>query len=213
MFTATPLIYCPKNIPKPACCAHAGPVGLLPGKGPDAVTEIIDGDQRTTGGGGLCYGGGWHPDAPGWIKTSGDYWVQLLGHRPQDVIRLQSHPRVRRWQSIQGAQHDHTWQIPVLLERGENGYTSALDGVWDGTGWTAGELAKLQSQLLALVNGIAQGDPAFNLEQSLRELAFALLAVGHWIDEPLLAVTGWFSEQLLARTILAATDQRSVPHD
>jgi hypothetical protein len=213
MFTATPLIYCPKGIAKPACCAHGGAVGLLPGKGPD-VSSVLEGDQLvTTGGGGLCYGGGWQPDAPGWTLTSGGWYVQLLGHRPQDLIRLQSHPRVRRWQTVVGAQPDQLWQIPVLLEHGGNGYTSALDGVWNGQAWTAGELADLQSQLLALVNGIGQGDPAFNMEQSLRDLAFALLAVGHWIDEPLLAVTGWFSEQLLARTILAATDQRLASHD
>lgn len=197
----TPLIYCPVGIPRPACCPHRAPVSLLPGKGPDAVTTLVDGQEETTGGGGMIYGGSYDPlTRDGWRKTRAGWWVLLRNHKPQDLIRLQPHPRVRQWVTVQGARSDHQWQVPVLFDLSGGRIDSALDGIWDGEQWTAGELAPLQSQLLALINGVEQATPV-DLSAALRDLAVQGLAVGHFVDLDLMVVGGWLSESLCLTTV------------
>jgi hypothetical protein len=102
-----------------------------------------------------------------------------------------------------GAQTDHTWQIPVLLEPSRAGWMSALDGIWDGESWSAGDLAAMQEPLLAIANGVQQGDDSTR-EADFRRLAIDLLKLGHHIDEDLLIAAGWLSESLMLRAVLTA---------
>lgn len=204
MLTPYPLIYCPKNVLKPACCPHVGHVDVLRGKGPDAVL-LPDGQPDLESGGGKCYGGGWQPGS--WLKTRAGWYVQEGRHRPQDLIRLQPHPRVREWVTIQGAQPDHQWKIPLLLEQGESGWTSALDGVWDGNEYHGGELAALQEQLLAVVRDVVQGLDTPELLAAIRDLAIKILGIAQWVDEDLLIVKGFLSEMVALRAIVGAAGQ------
>lgn len=203
MLTATPLIYCPVGIERPACCAHRAPIDLLRGKGPDAVTTVEHGQEVITGGGGKIYGSGYDPSTrEKWRKTRAGWWVLLLNHKPQDLIRIQRHPRVRTWVTVPGAHVGHEWQVPVLLELSETGITSALDGIWDGERYTAGDLEALQQELLALIRGIDQGSE-IDLAAEVRRLAALGLGLGQHVDLDLLAVAGWLSESLALATISA----------
>lgn len=203
MLTSTPLIYCPKGVTRPACCPHRAPISLLPGKGPDAVTTEVNGIEVTSGGGGMIYGAGYDPTTrEKWRKTRGGWYVLMSNHKPQDLIRMQPHPRVRQWATVTGAQPDHHWQVPVLLDLSGGHVSSALDGVWDGEQWSAGELAPLQDQLRALIGGIEQPQQ-IDLPAALRELTAQGLAIGHWVDLDLLAHTGWLSESLCLSAVHA----------
>jgi hypothetical protein len=205
MLTPYPLVYCPKGINKPACCPHTARVDLLPGKGPDAVVSVVDNQQVTVGGGGTCWGGGYQPAAPGWKLTRGGWYVQIHGHKPQDLIRLQAHPRVREWTRIPGAQPDQAWQVPVLLEEDANhGWTSAADGIWDGERYDAGDLAPLQEQLMAVLRNITLGLDGPELLAAIRTLAIDLLRVGQWVDEDLLIAGRWLSESVMLSAITSA---------
>ncbi len=211
ILTPYPLIYCPKGVAKPSCCPHGAAVGLLAGHGPDAVDRMEDGHQVTEGGGGLCYGGGYQPGSPGWTKTRGGWWVQLRGQRPQDLLRLQAHPRVQRWYTIPGAHPGQEWRIPALIEEGPNGWTSALDGIWDGESYHGGDLAPLQTQLLAVVNDAAQteeGDHPDALLAAIRALGIAILAVGQWVDEDLLIAGRYLSELTILSAITSACSRQ-----
>jgi len=204
VLTPTPLIYCPVDIKRPACVPTGrAPIALLAGKGPDAVTSLVNGQEVTTGGGGTIYGSGYDPTTrETWKRTRAGWWVQLLNHRPQDLIRIQRHPRVRQWITVPGVRPDHQWQVPVLLEIADGQVTSALDGIWDGERYTAGELEPLQQQLLALINGVEQSSPV-DLAVAVRELAVQGLMLGQFVDLDLLAVAGWLSESLCLTTVQA----------
>jgi hypothetical protein len=206
IITPYPPIYVPKGKAKPACCPHAGPVKLLNGYGPDAQVERSPKGEKRTGGGGQCWGGGFVDGDPGWVKTPAGWWVRLLGHRPQDLIRLQPHPRVRRWVEVPGASPDQAWQVPVLLERSGRLLRSACDGIWNGKTWSAGDLAGMQESVLAFYNGTPQGHGREDRNRRFRELAVSLLAVSHWIDIDLLVAAGWLGEGLMMRTVVATID-------
>jgi len=196
MLTPLPLIYCPAGIKRPACWPMVAPIATLAGHGPDATRTIAsDGTEVVTGGGGTMFGGPYAEGSTGWRLTRGGWWVCLLNHKPQDCIRLQRHPRVRAWATVAGVRPDHQWQVPVLLDRSGGVVASALDGVWDGESWNAGDLAVLQSQLLALINGVDQSDEA-NLPAEVLRMTIAGLAVGHHVDADLLAAAGWLSESM-----------------
>jgi hypothetical protein len=94
----------------------------------------------------------------------------------------------------------------VLLEEGPQGWTSALDGVWDGERYTGGELAPLQEQCLAVVNDAARGLDTTEFLAAIRQLAIDILAVGQHIDRDghLLAAGGFLNEALVLGAIYAA---------
>ncbi len=218
MLTATPLIYCPVGIKRPACVPPGrAPIAQLSKVGPDTMTTIVNGEEKIEGGGGAVYGGGYDPAMRStWKKTKlrtekiddnttithGGWWVQLLNHRPQDLIRIQRHPRVRQWVTVPGVRADHQWQVPVLLEIADGQVTSALDGIWDGERYTGGELEPLQQELLALVNGVEQSAPV-DLAAAVRDLAVQGLMLGQYVDIDLLATAGWLSESLCLATVSA----------
>jgi hypothetical protein len=203
VLTAAPLIYCPVGVERPACCAHRHPIGLLPKKGPDAVTTTVNGQEETTGGGGNIYGAtGYDPALRSkWRKTRAGWWALLTNQKPQDLIRMQRHPRVRTWSVVPGAHAGHEWQVPVLFEMSDSGITSALDGLWDGERYTGGDLEPLQQELLALINGIDQGSPV-DIAAEVRRLAAAGLGLGQYVDLDLLALAGWLSESLALSTVI-----------
>jgi hypothetical protein len=204
MLSPTPLIYCPVGIKRPPCVPTGrAPVAQLPGKGPDAVTTMVNGQEHTEGGGGTIYGGSYDPSLRGtWKKARAGWWVQLLNHKPQDLIRIQRHPRVRQWATIPGVRSDHQWQVPVLLEIAEGQATSALDGIWDGERWTGGELEPLQQELLALVNGVEQAAPV-DLASTVRDIAVKGLELGQHVDLDLLGVAGWLGESMCLSAVAA----------
>lgn len=212
MLTALPLIYCPADMKKPPACWPArSRIETVSGVGPDAVsTTHPDGSVTVTGGGGGCYGGAFVPGATGWKKTRGGWWIQLLNHRPQDLIRVQRHPRVRQWATIQGVRPDHQWQVPVLLDRSGGVLTSALDGVWDGDRWSGGELEPLQQELLALIQGVDQGNPV-DLAAEVRRIARIGLGIGHHVDDDLLAVSGWLGESMHLAVVACMAGEAQPP--
>lgn len=207
-----PRIYCPPGVARPACCppgiaavavhpSHAPDVAHLP---EDARAEVAG---RTWG---LCYGG---DPIPGqrWARTDAGWWAAVDGFTPQDVLRLERHPRVLRWRQVQGAHLDHWWSVPVILApagAAGQGYVSALDRLVGPAGARiAGEdLAPLQETLLAIVNGVELGQTEAQRNDALEQLAIGLLAIGHWVDAPLLYAAGWLSESVLVRIVVAAAD-------
>lgn len=204
--TPYPLIYTPRGwksatgAQKPACCPHTGSLPTERRLGPDVVME---GDEVKSGGGGLLWGGD-RLDGGTWRCTPAGWWVCLNGHHPQHLLRLGRHPRVIRRAVVEGAQPGQLWSIPVLLEHGPDGYRSAVDGVWDGERWAAGDLTATQETLLAAASGLdTDPDPARHAA-NIRQLAVDLAAIDQWVDLDLLAVTGWLSERAMLAWILAA---------
>lgn len=191
-----PLIFTPQGMPKPACCPHMAQVPVL--KGPEGLP-------------GICWGGAYLPDAGEWIKTPAGWWLNINGHQPQHMTKLETHPRVMRWECIIGAQPDHFWRIPILLTRvslgEEEGFVSALDRIWNGMEWAAPrDLEPLQTRLLSAANGVPLGaDPELR-SKAMREIAMEILSVGSWVDPDFLAATGWLSERLIVDIPLAACD-------
>ncbi len=100
--TPYPFIFCPPGVDKPACCAHMGQVRQTATGGPEGT-------------GGVCWGGPYDPEAARWVKTAGGWYLGDAGHRPQDLVRLNTHPRVVKWHQIPGALEDQWWRVPVLL--------------------------------------------------------------------------------------------------
>ncbi len=213
MLTPYPLIYTPKGMKKPACCAHPAPASVYDGQGPDSV---VDKDGVRSGGGGLCWGGLFNPALP-WVKTRGGWWIVLDGHLPQHTRRIVTHPRILRWTAITGAQAEHVWRVPVLLtpttEASGVAWLSACDRLFGSEGWRdADDLAVLQQPLLALASQVRQHQDEKANNAALTNLAIELLALGQWIDADLLVTANWLSESMVQRILVAALD-RLPSHD
>lgn len=207
-----PRIYVPLGVAKPACCAHLAGAGAMDGHGPDAVVAP---DGTRSGGGGLTYGPRpWLPLDTTWRRTVAGWWIDLDGHRPQDLLRLEQHPRVLRWRTVPGVLAGQHWRIPVLLTPADGnpelGYLSAVDQVLGEHGWSAGDLVDLQAPLLAIAAGVPLHQDPEVRNATILQLTIDLLAIGHWIDRTLLIHTGWLTETLQMEVILAAIDRESV---
>lgn len=205
------------TLTRPECCPHLAAFGLKPGHGPDVAAGGP--------GGGTLFGGTLEdlPDGSTWTRSPAGWYVATCGHRPQDLLRLDRHPRVVTWARIDGALPGQGWQVPVLLtpageadEHGyvADGYLSALDRIWDGTTYgTPQDLAALQEPLLALANGVSVGGTLEQRNAAMRELAIGLLTLGQWVDGDLLAALGWLSERLQVQAILAAMNRLDAAGD
>lgn len=174
----------------------------MPGRGPDALVGDVDG---------ICYGGPYETDGWDWKPSPAGWWLGTCGHRPQDLVRLEDHPRVIRWRTIPGAQPEHTWRVPVLLTPDPDGaapaYVSALDRVMTPQGWQAPEdLRPLQEWLLHLAHRQTSAGTMEERNARFIQGAVALLAVGQWVDFDLLATAGWLSERLSLAIAFAAHD-------
>jgi hypothetical protein len=201
-----PQIYTPKGVSRPGCCFHNGPLRVLEGHGPD-----WDPDAKT-GGGGMIWGGTYRP-GPCWRKA-GDFWVHLIGQRPQDVIRTTIHPRVKRRIWVKGALPAQKWSVPVLLEKvGDRAFRPIVDGIWDGSRWSAGDLEPLIEQLIAFAHELELADDRTEIDATLRMLAVSILAIDHWVDEPLMVVSGWLSESLMQAAVLGCAGVPDIGED
>lgn len=166
-------------------------------KGPDYDAET------KTGGGGLVWGGllehGQH-----W-QRAGSYWVLMSGQKPQDLLRLTAHPRVKNRRWVDGAHEGQRWSIPVLLRHlGPKSHRSNVDGVWNGEEWDAGDLTPLVAQLVTFANEVPMGADDAAIDRAFLDLAVALMAVDHWIDLPLLGLNRWLSQATMERVVFAA---------
>jgi hypothetical protein len=89
---------------------------------------------------------------------------------------------------------------------GENQYRPVIDGIWDGQGWTQGDLGSIFDTLLAFANEVPLGATPGTRDTAFRNLAISILAIDHWIDEPMIARTGWLSNKVMISAVLAAAD-------
>lgn len=205
--TPYPIIYTPRGVNKPACCAHNAPNGLLSGIGPDA-------DDQTGKGGGEVWGGTYTKGQP-WRKSrAGWYWLDQ-GHRPQDLARLTCHPRLVKWTVVPGAVEGQWWRVPIIVAptptppdaegKTSRMYLSALDRVWgwDGYGSPA-DLEDLQRRCIAVAIGSPLADTPADRDAACARLAIDLLREGHWIDEGWMIEHAWLTESVQIRVIRAA---------
>jgi hypothetical protein len=203
VFSPFPYYYVPEGMAKPACCPYTGGAKAFPGNGPD----VASGGP----GGGTCYGpNGYKPDdGTRWALTRAGWWLGLNGHLPQHLARMQPHPRVLSWRTVQGAQPEHEWRVPVMLtnidENGEAFLVSALDRVWTGSDWRVpDEIGALQSSVSSIATGVLLADSEEERNRRFIDTAIGLLSLGHWVDADFLAAAGWLSEKMMLRVVEAA---------
>ena len=193
-----PLIYCPlvdgKDIPKPACCARALPFRAKPGCGPDGSGGIIYGDPLPD------------PVVAPWIKTPAGWWVYHDGQKPQNLQRIDRHPRIQRWVWVDGADEGHRWLVPQLFVRDSNDdLVMTIDRQMTATGWQVGDdLSPLIESLMSIEAGVPlHVDPEVRAARVI-EVAIELLTLGSWVDRDLLIALGWFTEAVAVRVIRVA---------
>jgi hypothetical protein len=193
--TPYPVFYTPPGQPRPACCPHDGGLQLI-APGPDGLL-------------GMLWGGAELPAAADWRQTHAGWWVRADGHLPQHLTRLDGHPRIPRWCVVEGALEDHWWRVPILIDKQDETWGSALDRLWTGGEFgPPADLEPLQRQVLAIVAGVPLADTAEARDVACAKLAVELLALGQWVDSDLLAALGWLSEDMMERVILAACGVR-----
>lgn len=207
MRAGTPRWYCPVGVERPAHVPYPGGIALLPGVGPDVAA---DGE-----GGGTIYGGPFEPGEPGWTVTDAGWWVNLDGVAPQQLVRLETHPRILRWATVQGEHPDHWWRVPVLLTpQGQDAegapllFVSAVERVFRGAdGWQPpSDLVELQHQLLAVAMDQGVGNRDADEMAVLADLVAVILGLGHTVSLHELIVKGWLTERVLLRVLIAAGD-------
>ena len=203
---AVPSWYFPPNVTRPEESAKLFPattIQLRPGHGPD-----VDAD-KTAPGGGAVYGGGYAKGQPGWKLTDDGYWINWNQSEPQHFTRLDTHPRVLKWDTIEGAFNGHEWLVPILLtctktKRGKLVFGSALEAVLGREGWgDCEDLAELQSRMFKVAHGLRPITPE-STDEMVR-LVFDILALGHHgmtLNE--LKAVGWISARFLIRVLLTA---------
>lgn len=201
-----PVFYTPGPAAKrPACCRYLAPVHVGRGQGPD---RVVDADGNPTDAGGYYWGNGTlNPDRD-WQQSSAGWWVAWGNHLPQDLQRIDLHPRILRWRSVPGAEPSHLWTVPVLLGQDDHGtFRPALDRVYGPQGWQEpDDLADLVGALLRIAAGdrLASEDPAEN-DAALLALFEQLVALGHHADLALLGTRpGWITDRVVTRFIRAA---------
>lgn len=193
--------YCPPGVDRPAHRADlVGGVSLVAGAGPD----VASGGP----GGGMVIGGLYEPAEGGWSQTAAGWWLHMGDTVPQHLARAEGHPRIVRWTTVDGAQADHRWRVPVLVapsETDDGTYVSTLERALGAAGWQApADLAPIQARLLDQVHGLARGgDFAVELER-VTDLVIELLTLGHHVSRHELIAAGWLTERVLLRVLIAA---------
>jgi hypothetical protein len=114
-----------------------------------------------------------------------------------------------------GADANHYFQIPILLEPVQNNgetvlYRSALDQHWNGEQWEdQAEFIALQHRLRAVIAGLTNDD-----EQPLIDLTCDLIRIGHDIIANDLSASGWITRTLMLRVLLSAAGlQNRIGHE
>lgn len=196
ILTPYPAFYTPPGTERPRCCPHAGALDLIK-PGPDGQL-------------GKLWGASMLPEAGDWRQSAAGWWVLAnAGHLPQHLARMDGHPRIPRWAIVEGAEADHWWRVPILIEKQGPAYGSALDRLWDGKGFgPPADLEPLQRQVLTITEGIPLAETAEARDIACGVLAAQLLELGQWVDGDLLACLGWLSEDMMRRVILAACGVR-----
>lgn len=197
MGSTYPTIYCPDGMAKPPCCAHAAPMRVLAGKGPDNHPK-----------GGNLWGS---PVAQGqWKKTVAGWWILEEGHFPQHLARVETHPRIIRWMAVRGAEVGHWWRVPVFLvpagQPDQHLWCTALDRIFDGAGYSIPQdFQGIQEKLLYFASGtLFGGDTPEERDLACVLLAAEILAIGQWVDPALLASKAWLTERVASDVITAA---------
>jgi hypothetical protein len=201
-----PSWYFPPKINRPEVCAALFPAITMscpPGVGPD-----VDADKKAHGGGSV-YGGGYVKGQPGWKLTDDGYWINWAKSEPQHFTRMDQHPRVLKWDTVEGSLPGHEWLCPILLtctktKRGQLVFGTALEPVLGRKGWADCEdLADMQARMFKVAHGLRPITPASTDE--LVNLVFDILSLGHHgmtLND--LKAVGWISARFLFRVLLTA---------
>jgi hypothetical protein len=196
-----PLYYCPEGISPPEHCPHVHNFRARDGAGPD-------------GGTGTFYASsGDIPAGLNWKQTDKGWWFAIGSQRPQDLIRLQTSPRIVRWHALHGADKRHAWRIPVLIEpQNPNDpdtiYISALDRIWRGGDYaTPKDLHDAQVALLHVAHHVALGDTIEDRNNALVDLAVKIVSLGHHVSRYEIIEKGWFSEAVIRDIVFLAMDR------
>lgn len=206
--TPYPLYYCPPGVARPAHCPHLHIFRALPQAAPD--------DQAGTVYGGVAQ----LADRAAWVRHPTDgWWLLPGGQRPQDLVRIETSPRILRWYLVQGAEPKHWWRVPVLLTPADaadprspdKGYVSALDRLRHRGGWSAPEaLRSAQERLLAVALGHELAATIDERNTAVLRLVADILSLGHHVTDFELDAFGWLSEALVDRVLIAASDRLDV---
>lgn len=201
-----PSWYCPPGIRLPDHVQWRDAVqAIVPGKGPD-----VDVDPEAKGGGTIYGGGGYVDKQSGWSKTAAGYWVRFTGALPQHLVRMDMHPRVVSWTTLEGAWPGQEWIIPVLVRpvfrKGSDEprcFQSALERTWrDGAFKDPQDLVQIQEKLIHVAQGLrieGRGyDPLFRL-------VLELIAMGHHsLSEAEFDKNEWITQKFAIRVFAAA---------
>jgi hypothetical protein len=164
-------------------------VECLPGRGPEPV------------GGGLCIGGAWRPDEPGWL-TAAEGWLLHPGEAtPDDLARLSFVPG--SLVAVPGALPGQVWRVPVLALRVSGCWQSALSPVLGPAGWECPRpYAAITHRLLAAL----ESSPEATAEDlaGYAELCADILNLNYEVALPPLRLLGWLSLDMLPRILAAA---------
>jgi hypothetical protein len=203
---AVPSWYFPPGINRTEACAALFPAHtnhMMPGHGPDVDTD------KGAPGGGVVYGGGYVKGQKGWQLTDDGYWINWTKSEPQHFTRMDTHPRVLRWDTIEGSHPGHEWLIPILLtcaktKRGKFVFGSALEAVLGRSGWgDCEDLSDLQMRMFKVAHGLRPITPASTDE--LVTLVYDIICLGHQgmtLND--LKAVGWISARFLIRVLLTA---------
>jgi hypothetical protein len=193
-----PIYYCPPGVNRPTHCAFTAGMRMNANASPDGQEGLLYAPDSN------------FPKGLAWQQSTAGWFVMLGHHRPQDLIRLDTSPRIVQWYELIGAQTNHAWRVPILLsptdaKDAQPTYISALDRVLHEGGWSAPEgLFDIQRRLLCVALGVALDDDLAKRTQAMVALAVDILSHGHHVSAFEVERQGWLSEQLIADVILVA---------
>ncbi len=193
-----PIYYCPPNVARPAHCPFTAGMRMRATASPDGQEGMLYAPDSN------------FPKGLEWQKSDAGWYVMLGQQRPQDLIRLDTSPRIVEWYELIGAQPNHAWRVPIFLRPmdptdEQPTYVSALDRVWHAGGWAAPEdLLSVQRKLLSVALGVALHDDPEQRNLQMVSLAVEILSHGHHVSAFEIQQRGWLSEQLVADVVLVA---------
>lgn len=192
--------YCPPGIDKPKHAVIPGECRMFPGMGVAGAPPD-----------GICYGGAVEDGEEGWHRHPGGHWFNMRDAAPALLIRLETNPRLIKWNEIEGAKPEHIWRVPALLDPvyDKDGSTilmfkSALDRLWTGNGWdTPADVSDIQRRLLSVCHALGTDRTSLGSDDAVR-VAIDILRLGHEFDAYEVTKAGWISEVLTVRVLIAA---------
>jgi hypothetical protein len=150
--------------------------------------------------GGMCVGGPYYDQEPGWELTAAGWWVHLAQTSPAECQRL--YPLDGTMVAIPHT--PHAWQIPHLLQVGKTGLECAVDPVLTDQGWQPP--AHLRPVIAALREAIDHAEAwAADDEPRLIRLCVDLIAVNYDLELTEIIAAGWLTQAMIPRIIRAAS--------